>query len=252
MNSKLPPPPARFESPFDGEEYVLVWEPVFRNSVLSHLMLRDWTGKVIQTRKPDIFELENTEEVVLFYKGWKRHKDRLRYQRKYHSDPKRFRAYRRRGYQKLAKNQAYVASKNAKGRLRYAQNKDVILSKQRAYYAARGSGLARIRRSVPKGRSYHLWRGAKHRATKNNLPFSIKRLDVQQALEVGVCQVTGIPFDYTSGSPWAPSLDKIVPSLGYTKDNTRCVVFMFNVAKHDFSDSDVMKMCKAVVASELS
>ena len=71
-------------------------------------------------------------------------------------------------------------------------------------------------------------------------------------LNVGICEVTGIPFTYglNARNPWSPSLDRIDPSVGYTLENTRVVVWIYNAAKNVFSDSDVMLMAHALVNSD--
>ena len=49
------------------------------------------------------------------------------------------------------------------------------------------------------------------------------------------CPILGVPIDYNynkkrtkGGSDFAPSFDKISPSLGYTRDNVRIVSFLGN------------------------
>ena len=71
---------------------------------------------------------------------------------------------------------------------------------------------------------------------------------ILEKLEQGVCEVTGLPFTYgvEARNPWSPSLDRIDPSIGYTLENTRVVVWIYNAAKNVFTDSDVMLMAHAV------
>lgn len=44
------------------------------------------------------------------------------------------------------------------------------------------------------------------------------------------CEITGIPFSYTARSPTGLSIDRIDPTLGYTKDNVRFVCWWINAA----------------------
>lgn len=57
----------------------------------------------------------------------------------------------------------------------------------------------------------------------------------------GHCEVTGIPFNRNALAgtrrPYAPSLDRINPTAGYTKDNCRLVLFAVNVAMSDWGES---------------
>ncbi len=47
--------------------------------------------------------------------------------------------------------------------------------------------------------------------------------------------------------PWAPSLDRITPSLGYTDGNVQIVTVIANLAKSDFTTEHFLKMCFAAV-----
>lgn len=59
---------------------------------------------------------------------------------------------------------------------------------------------------------------AKHRAKKKSLPFN---LDLDDIVIPDVCPVLGVPLQRSNSSPSdnSPSLDKIIPELGYTKGN---------------------------------
>lgn len=102
-------------------------------------------------------------------------------------------------------------------------------------------------------RARTLYQNAKSRAAASGAPFGLTRAWVEEQLLSGRCAVTGLPFDTTSSGrgkghqhPWAPSLDRIVPHLGYTQENTRAVVWMFNAARHVGSDQDVMQFAEAL------
>jgi hypothetical protein len=61
------------------------------------------------------------------------------------------------------------------------------------------------------------------------LAFSLNWRDIQEQIDVGCCEVTGIPFDLTTPKAWnAPSLDQIVAGGGYTQENTRVVLYALN------------------------
>lgn len=94
--------------------------------------------------------------------------------------------------------------------------------------------------------------GARLRARKNNLDFDI---DLDWALEEVTrndlrCALTGIPFFSKRPKdclqhPYAPSIDKIDPKGGYTRDNCRIVVYALNVMMHDWGTSVVEKVANA-------
>ena len=70
-------------------------------------------------------------------------------------------------------------------------------------------------------------------------------------LEHGHCEMTGLPFVLDSPTdcaihPFTPSVDKIVPALGYTKENCRVVVFAVNAAKQDWSDDTLLAVADAI------
>jgi hypothetical protein len=71
-------------------------------------------------------------------------------------------------------------------------------------------------------------------------------------LQTGTCEVTSLPFTYSlnARNPWSPSLDRIDPNLGYTLDNTRVVLWIYNASKNVFTDADVLLMAQALVNSD--
>lgn len=96
---------------------------------------------------------------------------------------------------------------------------------------------------------------AKDRATKSNLPYDLDREWIGEKLARGVCELSGLPLEHiprSAGSggrthPYAPSLDRIVPALGYVKPNVRLVCFGINQARSDFGDDVLLKMARALV-----
>lgn len=85
--------------------------------------------------------------------------------------------------------------------------------------------------------------GAKMRAHKRGMPFD---LDVDWCIEMlraqgGVCAVTGMKFECRpiggdKRAPLGPSFDRIDPTKGYTRENTRIVVFAINVMLLDWGE----------------
>lgn len=94
-----------------------------------------------------------------------------------------------------------------------------------------------------------LLKKAKYRAMPSGLPFDIS-LDEVIGLhdrQMGKCALTGMAFSFTKAekgrrNPFAPSLDRIVPALGYTVSNVRLTTLMANIARSDFSDDDFRRM----------
>ena len=77
-----------------------------------------------------------------------------------------------------------------------------------------------------------LWANAKQRAYTKNLPFSITPEDI---IVPNVCPVLGIKLE--RGGVWkrdeAPSMDRLVPSKGYVKENIAVISFRANRIKNN-------------------
>jgi hypothetical protein len=106
------------------------------------------------------------------------------------------------------------------------------------------------RRQSLEARSYVLWDNARQRARRAGHAFAIDRADIERRVRSGRCEVTGLPFahaaaGYRKAHPWAPSIDRIDPTEGYTPENTRIVVWMLNACKHEAGDAEVATFCEA-------
>lgn len=143
-------------------------------------------------------------------------------------------------------------------RAHYAAHKDEIRAKTREWYAQNINGMrekaiADYRKRYFSGQIKHrlrsAWHSAKVRAKKRGLEFDLKLSDLGEPTH---CAATGIEFDMTksfrNGNIFVPSLDRMDPSLGYVKGNVRVVCHGYNLAKHTGTDSDVVKLARAIVA----
>lgn len=79
---------------------------------------------------------------------------------------------------------------------------------------------------------------AKNRSSSRGHEFN---LDLEHLLTLwdGKCSLSGIELDLSRSdkgvvNPYAPSLDRIEPKLGYTKGNVRIVCYQMNVAMSEF------------------
>lgn len=94
--------------------------------------------------------------------------------------------------------------------------------------------MATYRTTVP-GRANRLINNAKDRAKRRNIEFNITAQWVENKLILGFCELTGLAFDLsisknTKDNPFAPSLDRIDSSMGYTENNTRVILWSVNRA----------------------
>ena len=91
------------------------------------------------------------------------------------------------------------------------------------------------------------------RAAKHKYEFDLTREWAERKLADGVCEVTCIGFDFTKESasvrfnPFGPSIDRIDSAKGYTQDNCRMVVWIYNMAKAEWNDDVVLRMARALV-----
>lgn len=113
--------------------------------------------------------------------------------------------------------------------------------------AARNKSYQEVRRITQ--RASYLVTAAKQRAKAKGLPFDLDahRAELKNVMDQGVCQMTGIPFDMLGKQTWnSPSLDRVIPALGYTISNIRVVLFSLNVMMHDWGVETVKKVATAL------
>jgi hypothetical protein len=95
---------------------------------------------------------------------------------------------------------------------------------------------------------------ARARAEKKGLSFNLTDDWIANKIASGVCEITGIAFDYrrpTRGwrkNPFTPSVDRISSDLGYTKDNCRLVLTAVNIALGQWGDEVFAVIARAYVA----
>lgn len=116
----------------------------------------------------------------------------------------------------------------------------------------RASMYQQQRRAQPKGRVYAIFSSVKLGASRRNIPFEISKEAISEKLEQQdwKCCRTGIPFDLSAGEgrkPYGPSIDRIDNNIGYTIDNIQIVCSIYNLAKSDFVDDDVLALAYALV-----
>jgi len=90
---------------------------------------------------------------------------------------------------------------------------------------------------------------SKYRARKKKLEHSLSHDWYMKKLEKGICEITKIPFVYTSDrmSPRHPSVDRIDSSKGYTEDNCRMILWCINSFKGNGSDKEMYHIAKAII-----
>jgi actin-related protein len=89
----------------------------------------------------------------------------------------------------------------------------------------------------------YLVQSARNRAKKYNLPFDITHEDVVVPEFCPYLGIKLVPF-----SEWSsPSLDKIVPELGYVKGNIQVISTKANTMKNNATQDELVRFAEAVL-----
>ena len=166
----------------------------------------------------------------------------------------------------------------AKGRRFFAENKEhvIAVAKQRraekreeikAYWRGHRAATndayrdrdARWRagsQATVRGRASRMVSRSRSFARRAGVEHTITVEWVVEKLTAGKCEATGLPFDLEPNTmpcrsnPFQPSLDRIIAGGGYTPENVRVTVFIFNVARSDFGDAPLLTMARALIATQ--
>ena len=81
------------------------------------------------------------------------------------------------------------------------------------------------------------------------VPFALTHAWLLARISAGVCERTGIPFEFDKGGyhPWNFTIDQREPGTGYTDANCQAVCWAYNAAKSLGTDADVLRMARALV-----
>lgn len=109
--------------------------------------------------------------------------------------------------------------------------------------------------NTPKGWSARLVARCKHRALSKNIVYELDVEWFRERINTLHCEVTGIPFNLTywcegKRKAFDPSIDRKIPSLGYTKENCQVVCYIYNNIKNEFSEQDVIKLAQSLISLE--
>jgi hypothetical protein len=88
---------------------------------------------------------------------------------------------------------------------------------------------------------YSMWSGAKTRAKKLRVPFNLDLDDIEIPQE---CPLLGIKLERGERcqQPFSPSLDRIIPELGYVKGNVMVISYRANAIKNDASVEELQRL----------
>lgn len=117
-------------------------------------------------------------------------------------------------------------------------------------------GVSKYQRT-PRGRAIRLAISSRANAKKAGLAHDIDAAWIEERLRLG-CAKTGVAFDlnhqggagFSRCADHAPSLDRVDPNKGYTRDNVQVVTWIYNRAKLRSSDAAVLEFAKALVSAQ--
>lgn len=131
-------------------------------------------------------------------------------------------------------------------------NQDAVKATNNAWYNAKSDAE---RKEYSKAKYYKdlirtMLSNAKGRATRQNIPFTISQDDITIP---DMCPVLGIPLMWMVGmgrmNDNSPSLDKIVPELGYVPGNVCVISWRANRLKSDATLADLEAVCDYIKRS---
>lgn len=133
----------------------------------------------------------------------------------------------------------------------YLKNKQKILDNQKKLRSVSKEKI-KVRQknyySTKDGRIVRLLAAAKKRAKQSNLPFDLD-LEYLRSICPDICPVFKIQLDWGSWGEKnqrpldnSPSVDKIVPQLGYVRGNVACISWKANRLKSNATWNDLLKL----------
>lgn len=166
--------------------------------------------------------------------------------REYYEDNKEEILQERKDY--YQENKEEVLKRN---KTNYEENKEEYLEYKKEYYQENREHLLELsKQDRVEHPAKYLWKAAKKRAKDQNLPFDIA---IEDIVIPNVCPVFGFKLEAGSISERdsSPSLDKIIPELGYVKGNIKVISFKANTLKRDGHVEDFERIINYIRKSTL-
>lgn len=135
----------------------------------------------------------------------------------------------------------------------YDRNKDEQIRKNRERYQENPERERKYRRdhyhktkNQPEKIAQMLWKHAKHRAVVKQLPFDITPQDI---VIPELCPIMGKPITAVGSGSYAASVDRIIPELGYVKENIRVISLLANQMKWNATPEELEVFCRGMLKS---
>lgn len=144
--------------------------------------------------------------------------------------------YNRKSYQR------HSEERKAYAKAYYAANKERLAATSKAWREANKDAeyaKRQERRRTHPERT--MWRSCRHAAKKQGLPFNLEIPDIAVPTH---CPVLGIELKIVEGgrTDASPSIDRIIPKLGYVKGNIVVVSWRANRIKNDSTPTELVKL----------
>ena len=108
---------------------------------------------------------------------------------------------------------------------------------------------------------HSLYSRTKSRAKRKSWEFDLTLEWLKEKYNKRICEATGIPFSLEKienpndsealiKRPFAPSIDRIDSTKGYTQSNCQLVTWQYNQMKYLWSHKELIKFCRAVLIAE--
>lgn len=134
----------------------------------------------------------------------------------------------------------------ARNKNNYELHKEDYLEYKKEYYQENREHYLQLSKEDRQNNpEKYLWKAAKKRAKEKELPFDIT---IEDIIIPDVCPIFGFPL--MAGNILerdnSPSLDRIIPELGYVKGNIKVISFKANTLKRDGHIEDFEKIIKYI------
>lgn len=151
----------------------------------------------------------------------------------------------------------FRVQRRVEGRAWFEANRDQDNDRRRHHYHAHKDekrGERKLKRQATRLDTpwQKLLSSARERAKRKGVPYDLTT-EWAQAEWTGRCALTNIPFRLGEQEPgpkfFSPSIDRIVPSLGYVIGNCRFVLWAVNAMKYDGTDADIYVIAEALLSN---
>lgn len=136
---------------------------------------------------------------------------------------------------KSCKKNLFILRRNARNK----EEIDRVLQHQREYNKKYEINNPSTIRKNKRSRERRMFDRTKSRAKMNNIPFNI---DLEDIIIPKYCPILEIEMKYNTKT--APSIDRIIPELGYIKGNILIISRKANTMKNDASLNELKTFCK--------